>query len=164
MYLNGTKVNGIDDIVNFFARKFGSVYTSSNFPYKPISSIINDCINTMTFSVEEVIKCIDELSDKLSEGPDKINILFIKKCKEVLVTPITELFNLSIRLGFYPTLFKQSFVSPVFKSGDPHDVASYRPIVKINILAKLFEKLVFNKLYDYMVRYVIEEQHGFFCR
>lgn len=112
------QVNGINDIVNLFANKFSTVYTSNNIPYRTIPSIINDCISGMFFTIDEVSKCINDLASNLSEGLDKISILYIENCKNILLSPITTLFNLSIKLSIYPSLFIECFISPTFKSGD----------------------------------------------
>lgn len=161
MKLDNTIVNNLKDTVNLFAKKFGSVYTRSSFNYRNIAGITNNSLGNIVFTEQEVSDCIDSLADTLSVGPDYIHILLIKNCKVVLLKPITELFNLSIKLGIYPDIWKKSFITPAFKNGDVHDVSNYRPIVKICILAKIFEKLVYNRLYRYVVGYIIDEQHGF---
>ena len=115
----------------------------------------------MVFTEQEVSDCIDSLADTLSVGPDYTHILLIKNCKIMLLKPITELFNLSIKLGVYPDLWKESFITPTLKNCDIHDVFNYRPIVKICILAKIFEKLVHDRLYRYVAGYIIDEQLSF---
>ena len=161
MRLDNVVVDNLNDTANLFASKFGSVYTTSPSNYRNISQIMNNSIGNIIFTEEEVSNCIDQLSDSLSLGPDGIHMLYVKNCKSVLLGPITNFFNLSIKLGIYPDLWKKSFVTPTFKNGDVQDVANYRPIVKICILAKIFDKLVYERLYRYIVGYIIEQQHGF---
>ena len=122
MKLNDVQANNINDTVNLFAKKFSSVYTASNISYRNITSILNNRLSIISFTEDEVSKCIDELSDTLSPGPDKVHVLFIKNCKSVLVGPLTNLFNPSIKTGIYPQILKESFINPGYKSGDAQDV------------------------------------------
>ena len=63
------------------------------------------------------------------------------------ITPaVTELFNISIRLGELPNEWKVSRVSPIPKSDNHSDPGSYRPISLLSILIKLLEKRIRNIL------------------
>ena len=39
---------------------------------------------------------------------------------------------------------------PLYKKDDPHLVDNYRPISVLPAISKVFERVVFNQLYDYM--------------
>jgi retron-type reverse transcriptase len=41
-------------------------------------------------------------------------------------------------------------VSPIFKSGAKTDPSNYRPISVIPVVAKIFEKIFFDQLYEYL--------------
>ena len=41
-------------------------------------------------------------------------------------------------------------VSPIFKDGDKTEKSNYRPILVLPVVSRLFEKLVFNQLYQYL--------------
>lgn len=47
------------------------------------------------------------------------------------------------------------------KKGDPQVISNYRPIATLNVLAKLFERLIFNKISDYTYSLISIHQHGF---
>ena len=47
-----------------------------------------------------------------------------------------------------PEVWKKSFITPIFKSGDKHDISNYRPIAIIGSIAKIFDLIVTNKLTD----------------
>ena len=70
--------------------------------------------------------------------PDKL----IKKAAEPLSGPFTQ-------------ILKVSQVTPVYKSGDATDPANYRPISTLSSLSKVFEKLIYNQLYNFLEKYSI---------
>ena len=74
-----------------------------------------------------------------------------------------ELFNLSIETNTFPDDFKIGKVAPVFKSGDKEDLNNYRPISVLPTIARIFERLLYNQLYDYLTvnKLLGDEQYGF---
>jgi hypothetical protein len=49
---------------------------------------------------------------------------------QVVKVPLTFVFNLSLSAGVFPAIWKESFVVPLFKSGDSRDVSCYRGMRK----------------------------------
>ena len=41
-------------------------------------------------------------------------------------------------------------VTPVFKKGEKSDLNNYRPISVIPVVSKVFEKIVYDQLYQYL--------------
>ena len=60
------------------------------------------------------------------------------------------LFNTSIETSQLPDSWKVARITPIFKDGDKTEKSNYRPISVLSVISKLFEKLVFNQLYQYM--------------
>ena len=65
--------------------------------------------------------------------------------------PLSDIFNLSLRSGTFPNSWKKSNICPVFKKLDRQQVENYRPISLLCNTSKILERLVFNKLYEYLV-------------
>ena len=91
-----------------------------------------------------------KLSKKKAIGLDGISSQFIKISAPVIVASITEILNCSILTGIFPDEWKAARVTPVFKSGSPSDVNNYRPISIIPMIAKIFEKIIYDQLYKYL--------------
>ena len=72
--------------------------------------------------------------------------------------PICDIFNQSISQGTFPDDWKYARVTPLYKQGDRGDVNNYRPISVIPIVAKVFEKIVYEQLYAYL------EAHDILCQ
>jgi hypothetical protein len=61
---------------------------------------------------------------------DPIQTVVLKQCLHVVLTPITNIVNLSLGGGSMPDALKVSQLAPVLKkiSMDPEDMSSFRPI------------------------------------
>ena len=67
----------------------------------------------------------------------------------IIVAPsLTAIFATSISTGMFPQEWKTSRVSPVYKSGTRNNPSNYRPISVISTVAKIFEKIVYDQLYE----------------
>ena len=58
-------------------------------------------------------------------------------------------FNYSVTYGIYPDNLKYA-VSPVFKKGDRFDKENYQPVSILSALSKIFERLFYYQINDYM--------------
>ena len=58
--------------------------------------------------------------------------------------------NVSINNGIFPNKLKVARVSPIYKEGDKKERGNYRPISVLSNVAKLFEKLVYIQLINYL--------------
>jgi len=65
---------------------------------------------------------------------------------------IADLFNTSIGAIQLPDLWKSAGVTPIFNVGDKVEMSNYRPISVLTVIARLFEKLIANQLYQHMRR------------
>lgn len=77
-------------------------------------------------------------------GSDKIPAIFIVRCADVLVIPITILYNRSFREGIVPVIWKQAHIVPIHKKGLKTNIENYRPISILNTFSKLQEKTYTN--------------------
>jgi len=57
-----------------------------------------------------------------------------------------------LRTGIFPNEWKNARVTPVYKnSGKRNDPSNYRPISVISVVAKVFERIIYDQLYDYLL-------------
>ena len=77
--------------------------------------------------------------------------------------PLCDIFNLSLVTGRFPDSWKIARVSPIFKGGMENDRTNYWPISVLPILSRLFEKLVYDQLQEYLDtnNLLYSEQSGF---
>ena len=53
--------------------------------------------------------------------------------------------------GIYPSDWKLAKVTPIFKNGSKTALNNYRPISVIPAVAKIFEKIIYDQLYNYLI-------------
>ena len=87
----------------------------------------------------------------------------MKKFSHILAPVISELFNMSIMEGIFPSCLKTGRVIPIFKSGKKYQTTNYRPITTLPILVKNFEKLAHKRLVCFIMRFNLlnSNQFGF---
>ena len=74
----------------------------------------------------------------------------IKLSSDIIVEPLTEIINVSLVSGCFPDTLKIAKVLPAFKTGDPEKLKNYRPISILPAFSKLYEKVVYNRIYKYL--------------
>ena len=77
-----------------------------------------------------------------ANGPDGISARMLKFTAHAIAPSLTRLFNISIRLGRFPTCWKASLVVPVPKSSKHQEASNYRLISLLSVLSKLLERHV----------------------
>ena len=87
----------------------------------------------------------------------------MKICDKLLVKPLIILSQNSIKSSHYPDIWKKSNVIPVYKQNDKQLIQKCRPISLLSIFGKMFEKVVFNRIYNFLLneRLLNPNQSGF---
>ena len=98
----------------------------------------------------EVCSIIDELKTKKAQRYTDVEIKFIEYGKLIIFPIINNLFNLCIETGLFPNCLKIAEVIPNYKKGDQNMPTTYRPILLLSQLDKIFEKMLFSRLFSYL--------------
>ena len=71
--------------------------------------------------------------------------------------------NLSVQTGRYPTKLKIAKLIPIYKEDDDTEPGNYRPISLLSIFNRLFEKLMYTRLLNFMEKFDLlsNNQYGF---
>ena len=109
---------------------------------------------------EEILKIISELQNGKSSD---IPISVIKKCSPVLSPILAKHFNHLMNIGEFPDPLKLGKIFPVFKKDNEQLMKNYRPVSKLPIFGKIFEKVIYVRLYNFFVSQGIlhNKQFGF---
>jgi len=106
---------------------------------------------------------IHKLINSKSPGHDNIGPKLIKYIASAIIHPLVYIYNSSLANGMVPDRLKIGKVVPVFKKGDRSLPTNYRPICLLSIFDKLLEKLMYKRLYDFLImnNILYEYQFGF---
>ena len=91
---------------------------------------------------------LGEIKCNKSCGPDNIMPKILKFSAPSIAVHLTKLLNLCISTSTWPTEWKLSHVTPVFKKDDTTSVSNYRSFSVLSIIPKMVEKVMFDQLYD----------------
>ena len=163
MKFQGEVCNKPDEICELFSKYFSSVFTPVSTTDPETSKVSgSEVLSVIHVDPEEVRNVLLELKVDKSPGPDGIPPLVFKSCANELTEPLTILFQSSCDQGIFPDLWKEAFIAPIFKKGKKDDVTNYRPISLLSVLAKVFEKILYNKMFQFVKNRISTSQHGFF--
>ena len=110
-----------------------------------------------------IILATCKLKTKLSSGHDDISSKLLKETIFHIVHPITHIINMSSHTGIVPDQLKIAKVVPIYKASDNSLLNNYRPISLLPIFSKLLEKIMFDKVMNFLNKNNIlyEHQYGF---
>ena len=107
-----------------------------------------------TFSEVEsssVSTLLSKLCKSKATGLDGISAKLLRECHDLISDSLTYIFNQSLLSGIFPEEWKNARVTPLYKiSGSRSDMTNYRPTSIIPIVAKVFERVVYNQLLQYL--------------
>ena len=72
----------------------------------------------------DVKECLNSLPNKKCEGFDRIPVCFLKDSKDLLLNPLTDLFEKNYSTGVILDQWKVSKIVPIFKKGNKNEIVS----------------------------------------
>jgi hypothetical protein len=116
---------------------------------KSIETVVIPEIDQFKFravTCHEVRRVVLSLPLNKSSGPDKINPRIIKDCLPVILGPLTEIINCSLRTSTFPLAWKKA------EKGDHEVPSNNRPVSLLVVASKVCERLAleqFRYIYGY---------------
>ena len=115
---------------------------------------------------EDIVNIIGELKVINSVRVDCISTRIIKAIAVFIAGPLAHIVNLSVELGKFPDELKIGKVIPIYKCNDPQLIDNYRPITVLNVICKIIERAIYNKICPYLTKYQIisKSQNSLTCQ
>ena len=123
-------------------------------------------MNNIVVHERGVPKLLKGLRPFKATGPDEIPAFILKQAATPLAPYLTRIFQLSLDHGKIPDEWRKANIVPIYKKGEKHQPANYRPVSLTSIPCKLLEHVVHSTVMDHFDRHNIlcDEQHGFRAR
>ena len=87
----------------------------------------------------------------------------IKHIQEIIAEPLPIIINEILNTGIFPDSMKISKVSPLLKKDNDKLFSNYRLICLLPSVSKIFEKVIFNQMSEYIENndLIFKKQYGF---
>ena len=149
------------ELNRFFSNQCKPLNNGSSLPC--FSYLTDKRLTNITVTDNEILSLIRGLNPSKAHGCDDVSARMITICGDSLVLPLTLIFNNILKTGIYPNSWKLANITPIHKKGDKQLIQNYRPISLLSLFGKIFEKIIFNQLYNYLVtnNLITSNQSGF---
>ena len=161
---NGKLFSSPKDKANILNKQYQSVFTKedrNNIP-TPTGKSYPD-MNNITVTVEGILRLLQKVNPHKATGPDQIPAKLLNECAQELAPLLTRFFNKTLEEGCLPDDWKRANVTAVFKKGDRHTAANYRPVSLTSICCKIQEHVITSSVMKHLSQHdiLVDGQHGF---
>ena len=111
--------------------------------------LTNKCLGSIYFLSSGIAKILSHLAPNKAHGHDMLGIRMIKLCGNSICKPPSINFNHCLNEGKFPLEWKKVNVIPVHRKRNKQSLKSYRPISLLPICTKIFECLIYNKIFNF---------------
>ena len=143
---------------SFFTSHFTPLRNNGKVPESQ-TYITDSKLSSLQFEDKGIIKIIRSLDINKAQGHDDISIKVLKICDLAIITLLSMIFRNCINNSTFPDLWKKSNICPIHKKGGKQIVNNYRPVSLLSICGKVFERLIFNSLFEYLEKYKLLSPH-----
>ena len=123
-------------VLNSYFTKQSTIDDSANRFPDDINEINNNSLDSITITLAEVLDVLWTLRLCKASGPDGINNHILREVALQISNPLSQIYNHS------------SNVSPIF--GDTAIESNYRPVSLLNIMEKVFERIIFKHVFNHL--------------
>ena len=103
-----------------------------------------------SITCKDIRAAIAKSINSKSFGTDTISSYFLKLALPLLENSMAMLFNTSLETSIFPDIWKIARVALIYKEGDKSEKTNYRPISVLPVISRLFERLIYNQLYQHL--------------
>ena len=116
-------------------------------------------LSNVNIRPEKISKIIQTLDQNKAHGHDDISARMIKMCGSSIIKSLQLLFDNYVRQIVFPNIWKMANVLPVHKKSKQL-VDNYRPVSLLPICLKIFEKLWFDSIYEFLDKNSLLNSHN----
>jgi hypothetical protein len=173
--LRSTYVASPQDKVNLLAEYLEATFTPNEYPSdaqftrtveNTSNTFLNRLINYMIklTDLQEIFNIITHLPLRKAPGPHEIPNIVIRRLSPKALIYLTNIISAVLRLHHFPSHWKIARVLVFPKPSKDHtNPANYRPIISLNTLGKILEKVILRRINKFIYKKSIlrPDQFGF---
>ena len=122
----------------------------TNFP--PFQSYFsNPCSSSIFLEDCDANEIANIIRDFENGKSSDIPVILVKKTAGIISHTLAKLYNSYMVTGAFPKILKTGRITPIYKKGNKELIENYRPVSTLPIFGKIFEKIIYNRLYKFLV-------------
>ena len=147
---------------SFFADQCSLMSNASKLPSN-FTLYTDNRPSAVTFSQDDIGKIFQNLNPNKDHDHDNISIRMLKIFSSSIYGPLELIFKEDLSTGLFPSNWKKGSIVPIPKKGDKPILKNYRPVSLLPICGKIFERLIFNELFNFLLEnnFISRNQSGF---
>ena len=140
----------------FFAKQCSLLNSDSSLPSK-ITKKTDNSLYSVRFSTENILQIMNKLDSNKAHGHDEISIRMLKICGSSVCRTSQIIYKSCLDRGKFLQEWEKA------KKNDKQLVKNYRPICLLPICGKVFERILYNSLFDFLNQndLISQAQSGF---
>ena len=125
--------------------------------------LVESCTDSVYFEDCTAVEIEDIIVDLDVGKSSDIPIKVVKSSNKIISPILQQHFNNCMKHGVFPQDLKVGSITPIYKKDNEECLENYRPVSTLPIFGKIFEKIIYSRLYKFLVsKNIISEcQFGF---
>ena len=152
---DGQLYNNLDDLQYALHQSYNSAQNRPTNPQLLEEITLSPAAEQPSFSSAEIHKALNKCKNSSAPGPDHLSWRYLKRTlyNEGCITNIVNIANACINLSYWPMHFKRSLSIIISKPNKLlyDSPKSFRPIVLLNTIGKLIEKVINNRIQVHII-------------
>ena len=144
-----------------FAKQCTVINNGSSLPSELLLKT-DKFLSNVTFSSYEILRIIQNLDWEKAHGHEWSWMSRMLNYVDHQYVPLEIIFKSYLESGIFPLEWKKAGVVPV-NQNDKQSLANYQPIWLLSICGKIFERLLYNEMFDFFItnHLIFTNQSGF---
>ena len=97
-----------------------------------------------------ILNILKELKTKKTTGIDNLTGRFLKDSSDTCYTSLARIWNLSIKLAFFPDKCKVTKIKPLYKKGLKTDPKNSRAILVLPLISKIIQRIIYDQTKNFL--------------
>ena len=157
LVINNKKITDKTEIANNFNKFFANVgpklaekISDVNKKFESYIPVIDTSLLHTNLTEKEFETAFKLLKKDKAPGFDKVHINVVLSVYDEVKKPLFQISKNSLKNGIVPENTKIAKFSPTFKSGKKELLTNYWPISVLPCFSKILERIMYNRLYEYL--------------